>query len=101
MFKRRAAIFSREDIEKAISACDLADYISDQYSISLRAGLVDRVGECPICHHEDSFRVHKIHQVYHCFDCGSSGNLISLIMLLEQKEFPEVIKELLVLADKK
>lgn len=87
--------FSREFIDKVISASQLADVIS-QYTILKPAGK-DLVGRCPFPDHKEktaSFHVSPDKQVYHCFGCKKGGNVFTFLQQFQGMTFPEAIEYL-------
>lgn len=87
--------FSREFIDKVISASQLADVIS-QYTVLKPAGK-DLVGRCPFPDHKEktpSFHVSIDKQVYHCFGCKKGGNVFTFLQHFQGMSFPEAIEYL-------
>jgi DNA primase len=87
--------FSREFIDKVISASQLADVIS-QYTVLKPAGK-DLVGRCPFPDHKEktpSFHVSPDKQVYHCFGCKKGGNVFTFLQQFQGMGFPEAIEYL-------
>lgn len=87
--------FSREFIDKVISASQLADIIS-QYTVLKPAGK-DLVGRCPFPDHKEktaSFHVSSDKQLYHCFGCKKGGNVFTFLQQFQGMGFPEAIEYL-------
>lgn len=87
--------YSREFIDKVISASQLSDVIS-QYTVLKPAGR-DWVGRCPFPDHKEktpSFHVSPDKQVYHCFGCKKGGNVFTFLQQFQGMSFPEAIEYL-------
>lgn len=87
--------YSREFVDKVISASQVADIIS-QYTVLKPAGR-DLVGRCPFPDHKEktpSFHVSPDKQVYHCFGCKKGGNVFTFLQQFQGMNFPEAIEYL-------
>ena len=87
--------FSREFIDKVISASQLAEVIS-QYTVLKPSGK-DFVGKCPFPDHKEktaSFHVSLDKQVYHCFGCKKGGNVFTFLEHFQGMNFPESVEYL-------
>lgn len=87
--------FSREFVDKVISASQLADILS-QYTVLKPAGK-DLVGRCPFPDHKEktaSFHVSVDKQLYHCFGCKKGGNVFTFLQQFQGMSFPEAIEYL-------
>ena len=87
--------FSREFIDKVISASQLAEVIS-QYTVLKPSGK-DFVGKCPFPDHKEktaSFHVSLDKQVYHCFGCKKGGNVFTFLEHFQGMNCPESVEYL-------
>lgn len=87
--------YSRDFIDKVISASQLAEVIS-QYTVLKPAGR-DLVGRCPFPDHKEktpSFHVSLDKQVYHCFGCKKGGNVFTFLQHFQGMNFVEALEHL-------
>lgn len=87
--------YSRDFIDKVISASQLAEVIS-QYTVLKPAGR-DLVGRCPFPDHKEktpSFHVSIDKQVYHCFGCKKGGNVFTFLQHFQGMNFVEALEHL-------
>ncbi len=87
--------YSREFIDKVVSASQLADIVS-QYTLLKPAGK-DLVGRCPFPDHKEktpSFHISLDKQVFHCFGCKKGGNVFTFLQLFQGMNFVESLEYL-------
>lgn len=87
--------YSRDFIDKVVSASQLAEVIS-QYTVLKPAGR-DLVGRCPFPDHKEktpSFHVSIDKQVYHCFGCKKGGNVFTFLQHFQGMSFVEALEHL-------
>jgi DNA primase len=82
-----------ETIAQVAAANDIVDIIGDRLQLK-RAGSTYKA-LCPF-HREKSpsFTVTPALQIFHCFGCGVGGTVFKFLMLLDNKDFPTVVREL-------
>lgn len=88
--------YSREFIDKVVSATQLADIVS-QYTLLKPSGREGVVGRCPFPDHKEktpSFHVSLDKQVYHCFGCKKGGNVFSFLQQFQGLNFVEALEYL-------
>jgi len=87
--------YSRDFIDKVISASQLAEVIS-QYTVLKPVGR-DLVGRCPFPDHKEktpSFHVSLDKQVYHCFGCKKGGNVFTFLQHFQGMSFVDALEHL-------
>ena len=87
--------YSKEFIEKVVSAISLVDVIS-QYTLLKPAGR-SLVGRCPFPDHQEktpSFHVSPDKQVYHCFGCKKGGNVFTFLEQFQGMNFVQALEYL-------
>ena len=83
----------QEKIQEVLDRVNIVEIVSNFVNLK-RAG-TNYKGLCPF-HSEKtpSFVVSEDKQMFHCFGCGAGGNAIKFLMEIEQKTFPEALREL-------
>lgn len=83
----------RDKIEEIVDKLDIVDLVSKY--VNLKKAGQNYKGLCPF-HDEKtpSFVVSQNKQIYHCFGCGEGGNVLNFYMKVQNKTFPEAIKDL-------
>lgn len=73
---------------------DIVGVVSQFVTLRRKSGK-NLLGLCPF-HSEKtpSFTVHPEKQIFHCFGCGEGGNVFTFLMKIENKSFPEVVRDL-------
>ena len=85
--------FEQGKIEEILDRLNIVELISGY--VNLKRTGNNYKGLCPF-HSEKtpSFVVSETKQMFHCFGCGTGGNAIKFYMEIEQKSFPEAVRDL-------
>lgn len=80
-------------VARILDAVRIEEVVSDY--VSLRKRGVNLIGLCPF-HDEKtgSFTVSPTKGIFKCFGCGEAGSAVHFIMKIEQKSYPEALKQL-------
>ncbi|MBI5529295.1 MAG: DNA primase [Deltaproteobacteria bacterium] len=83
-----------ETITRVRETTDIVGVVSQFVTLKRKSGK-NLLGLCPF-HNEKtpSFTVHPEKQIFHCFGCGEGGNIYTFLMKIENKSFPEVVRDL-------
>lgn len=90
-------MIDKATVARIMDAARIEEVVADY--VSLRKRGVNLIGLCPF-HNEKtgSFIVSPAKGIFKCFGCSEAGSAVHFIMKIEQKSYPEALKQL---ADRK
>jgi DNA primase len=82
-----------ETLAQVAAANDIVDIIGERLQLKRAGSTYNAL--CPF-HREKSpsFKVDPTRQTFHCYGCSAGGSVFKFLMLLDNKDFPTVVREL-------
>ena len=86
-------MIDKATVARIMDAARIEEVVADY--VSLRKRGVNLIGLCPF-HNEKtgSFIVSPAKGIFKCFGCSEAGSAVHFIMKIEQKSYPEALKQL-------